>query len=328
MDFLDKMERKIGKHPIENLMRYVVICYIVGYILYYAFPDALSYLTLEPYYILHGQIWRIVSWILVPPSTSIIWAVIMVFFYYQLGTNLEHVWGAFKFNVFFFGGMIWTVIGAFILYFAFLVRTGTPYLLNSVGSSSMISTYYMCMSIFIAFALMFPDQKVMLYFIIPIRMKWLAVFYVVITIYEAVVSYWPARISIIMALVNFVLFYLAMNKGRGPNPKNYKRKHDFKRKTSQQFGYTGSGKQYGPAGKAKGPGHRSAGPSGRSAGSAGRSTSRGGAGGPTVKVSRHKCAVCGQTELDNPNLEFRYCSKCNGNYEYCQNHLWSHKHIL
>ena len=47
----------------------------------------------------------------------------------------------------------------------------------------------------------------------------------------------------------------------------------------------------------------------------------------TGGITKHKCAICGRTEKDDPNLEFRFCSKCNGNYEYCQDHLFTHQHV-
>ena len=46
-----------------------------------------------------------------------------------------------------------------------------------------------------------------------------------------------------------------------------------------------------------------------------------------IRLTHHKCAVCGRTEKDDPNLEFRYCSKCEGNLEYCMDHLYTHKHV-
>lgn len=284
MGFLDKMERKIGRHPIHNLMRYIVACYVIGYVLRYAFPQTIQYITLEPYYILHGQIWRIVSWLLIPPGTGIIWAVIMIIFYYQLGTMLERTWGSFRFNVYVFGGMIFTVIGAFLLYFIM----GGNILLNTT-SAGMISTYYINMSIFLAFAVCYPEEQVMLYFLIPVKMKWLAIFYVVVEVYEIVVSPWPARVSIIMALLNFLIFYLMTRRSRGRSfsPKEFKRRSEYKKQVKQPHGYRQS----------------------------------------DGRVAKHKCAVCGRTELDDPNLEFRFCSKCNGNYEYCQDHLFTHKHI-
>ena len=96
MNFLDKMERKYGRYALSHLTMYIIVTYIAGYIIQIAAPIMRQYLTLEPYYILHGQIWRLVSWILIPPSSLDIFTIIMLFFYYSIGTSLERAWGDFK----------------------------------------------------------------------------------------------------------------------------------------------------------------------------------------------------------------------------------------
>ncbi len=273
MNFLNKLERKIGKYAIPGLMRYIIAGYIIGYIISYLAPNMVLYLTLEPYMIFHyGQIWRLVSWVLIPIQTNPLFAIIMLLFYYQLGMNLERTWGTFRFNVYIFGGMIFTIIGALVLYLVM----GQPILLGGF-----FSTYYINLSIFLAFAVCYPDMRVMLYFIIPIKMKWLAIVYAVLAAYSAVSSGWVGRVAIIASLLNFIVFFLVTRNFKAYSPHEMKRKRDFKKQTRQ----------------------------------------------PRGEVTRHKCAVCGRTELDDPTLEFRFCSKCDGNYEYCQDHLFTHKHI-
>lgn len=280
MGFLDKMERRFGRFAIKGLMRYMVAFYIIGYVLMYAFPGALNLISLEPYFILHGQVWRLVSWLLIPPSRSLIWAVIMIFFYYQIGTALERTWGAFRFTVYIVGGIILTIIGAFVMYFVIggaVMTTGL----------STFSTYYINLSIFLAFAVTYPEHQVLVYFLVPVKMKWLAIIYAVLALYGAVISGWPARVAIICSLANFLIFWMMTKNYRHITPKEIHRRQDFKKKVNQASGQT----------------------------------SRGG------KVTKHKCAVCGRTELDDPNLEFRFCTRCNGNFEYCQDHLFTHKHV-
>ena len=116
MNFLDKMERKYGRYALSHLTMYIIVTYIAGYIIALAAPIMRQYLTLEPYYILHGQIWRLVSWILIPPSSLDIFTIIMLFFYYSIGTSLERAWGDFKYNVYIFSGILMTIIGSFLLY--------------------------------------------------------------------------------------------------------------------------------------------------------------------------------------------------------------------
>ncbi len=280
MKFLDKLERKIGHLAIPRLMLYIIGGYIIGYIINYTNPNVLSYLTLEPYYILHGQIWRIVSWLLIPPSTGIIWAIIMMIFYYQLGTALERTWGVFRFNLYMFGGFVFTILGAFLLYGIYYVAGGGPVLIGGY-----FSTYYINMSIFLAFAVCYPDMQIMLYFIIPIKMKWLSIFYVALVVYNMIMTGWGGRMAIFMSLLNFLLFFLTTRNYNRISPKQMRRRAQFRAQAKQS------------------------------------------ASGNSGRISKHRCVVCGRSELDNPNLQFRFCSKCDGNYEYCQDHLFTHKHI-
>ena len=284
---LDKLEKKFGKFAIRNLIIYLLMGYGIGYVLQFLSTLTqvpwLSYLQLEPYYIIHGlQLWRLVTWVLIPPSTNLLLAIIMFILYYQLGITLEHTWGTFRFNVFIFGGMILTIIGAFITYAIWGV---------TVPIGSTISTYYINLSIFLAFSACFPDMQVLLYFIIPIKMKWMSIFYLVmITI--TVVQYISgglifAAIPIIMSLLNFGIFYLMTKRTIRFNPKEMRRRAEFRRQAAPP-----------------------------------RTQYRDG-----TPIAKHRCVVCGRTELTNPELEFRFCSKCDGNYEYCSDHLFTHKHI-
>lgn len=276
MNWLNKLERKFGRYAIHNLTLYLIGGYIIGFGVYMFVPNLLNLLTLEPAYILHGQIWRIISWVLIPPSGNIFTTVIMMLFYYSLGTALERTWGAFRYNVYIFSGILFTVIGAFLLYLIVGV--------DAVGYGVFFSTYYINMSIFLAFAVSYPDMEVLLYFILPIKMKWMALVYAALTIYDLVRGNLFTQIAIIASLLNFIVFFLSSRNVKPYMPKEQMRKRKFKQEQERPH-----------------------------------MTYAGGA--------RHRCAVCGRTELDDPNLEFRFCSKCNGNYEYCQDHLFTHEHV-
>ena len=283
---LDKWEKKFGKYAINNLIVYLIGGYVIGYLLTFGqrFTGVpyLSYIQLEPYYILQGQVWRLVSWIIIPPDTSIIWALIMFMLYYQLGSALENSWGAFRFNVYIFGGMLFTIIGAFITYAIY-----GP----NIPIGQFISTYYINLSIFLAFSTCYPDMQVMLYFIIPIKMKWMSIFYLVIVGYSVVNylihGYLFAAVPIIASLLNWFIFFMMTRNLQRYNPKDIHRRAEFRRQATPP-----------------------------------RTTYRDG-----TPIARHKCAVCGRTEITNPELDFRFCSKCNGNYEYCSEHLFTHQHI-
>ena len=288
MRFIDKLERKYGRYGIENLTMYIIISYVLGYALMYINPGALSMLSLNVTKILQGQVWRLITWIVYPPSTSSpLWFVIAIlFFYYPISASLEHTWGKFKFILYILSGMIFTVIAAFILHF---VMGGV---LDGLGGI-IFSTYYISLSIFLAYSLTYPDMTVLLMFVIPIKMKWMSIVYAAIVIYDVARYFmngaWFMALPIIASLLNFVIFFLGTRDFNRYNPKEIHRKNEFRRAVN-------GGSKTVPF-----PGNSNA-------------------------VTKHKCAVCGRTEKDDPNLEFRFCSKCNGNYEYCQDHLYTHIH--
>ncbi len=208
MNYLNKLERKIGKYAIPNLSLWLVVTYALGYLMMYMTPGIISYLMLEPAMVLRGQVWRLVTWVLIPPSTgNIFFYIIMIMLYYSLGTALERTWGTFRFNVYIFGGLIFTVIGAFVAY-GFLSMTGGL----TIGIGYYVTTYYINMAIFLAFAVCFPNMQILLWFIIPVRMKWMAYVYAALTIYDFVVTGAVGRISIVAALLNFLIFLSVYQK--------------------------------------------------------------------------------------------------------------------
>lgn len=284
MKFIDKLERKFGRFGIPNLTIYMIVCYVIGYALMIVNPGILNWLSLEPAYILRGQVWRLVTWVLYPPSTSgVLWfAIAVLFFYYPIGTSLERTIGTFKYTLYILSGVVFTILGAFILYFL---------LGGNVLVGNVFSTYYISLSTFLAYAMCYPDMQVLLMFIIPVKMKWMAIFYVVIVVYEMIqyvmVGAWYLVIPIVASLLNFIIFYFGTKDFSRYNPKEIHRRNEFRRAMEPQ----------------------------------GRMKSGSGS------VTKHKCAICGRTELDDPNLEFRFCSRCNGNYEYCQDHLFTHTHV-
>ena len=235
MNFLNKMERKYGRYAIHNLTKYMIGCYAIGYILVYFGQmfggNFFQYLLLSPYHIMHGQIWRIVSWILIPPSSSnIIFVLIMLSFYYYLGTALERTWGAFRYNVYILGGMLCTVIGAFILYFI----SGQNEMLSLINGMS-FSTYYINLSIFLAFAMNYPDMEVLFMMIIPIKIKYLALLDVAYLLYDLIRGGWGTRTVIIASLLNFIIYFLMTRNYRRISPQEIHRKQQFKKAVHPQM---------------------------------------------------------------------------------------------
>ena len=167
---IDKLERKIGRYAIPNLTMFIIGTYIIGYLMYFFARSVLPYLYLDPYLILHGQVWRLVSWLLVPPGGFDIFTIIMLLFYYSIGNTLERTWGTFRYNVYIFGGIIATIVGAFVLYGISILAYGPEVAeLSSAIYSAAFSTSYISMSIFLGFALAYPNMQVLLMFIIPVQ---------------------------------------------------------------------------------------------------------------------------------------------------------------
>jgi len=288
--FLNNLERKIGKYAVVNLTKYLVILYAVGYVLQLA-PASVNvtrFLTLDPYLILKGQIWRLVSWVLIPPGNFSILIIITLMFYYFVGSGMERTLGTFRYNVFIFGGMLLMILASFatmFVYHVFFGMSGDALGLLMFRYSASFSTYYIQMMVFLAFSLMYPDIQVLLMFLIPIKVRWIAIAYGLILGYECIGALIHREFAIFFAIasqfINLLLFYISTGKLNHLKPGEIKRKQEFKTNTKIR-----------PKG-----------------------------------ITRHKCAVCGRTELDDPDLEFRFCSKCNGNYEYCQDHLFNHVHV-
>ena len=320
MNFLHKMERKFGKYAIHHLTLYIIITYVTGYLLAImqsvTGANYIGYLSLNPDAILHGQIWRLVTWWLMPPGSLDIFTIIMLIFYYQIGTALERVWGDYFYNLYIFFGLIMTVIGAFLI--NAIYGPSLFYMADSAGAA-LISTYYVSLSIFLGFALTFPNQQVLFMFIIPIKMKYLALVDVAFLVYSVVRSSLKlfSLIMILCSLASTIVLLILKQKGPGER----RRQREFRR---QMNGYGGGS---GPAYRGQSGNGNYGGQSygNRTAAGQGQKVDRSTFGGRQMPV--HRCAVCGRTELDDPNLEFRFCSKCNGNYEYCQDHLYNHVHV-
>ena len=211
MNWLDKLERKLGRFAIPNLTVYLLAGYVIGFGVMYLMPDLLGWLTLEPALIVRGQVWRLVSWVLIPPTRYPISLLFLVLLYYSLGTALERTWGTFRYNVYIFSGLIFTVLGVFILYAVYFFGFHVELPLSLAG---MVSTNYITMSIFLAFAAIYPEMEVYLYFILPIKMKWMALVYAAMALYYFIRGGIVTRVAIGASLLNFVIFFLSSRNMR------------------------------------------------------------------------------------------------------------------
>lgn len=319
MSFFTRLERKLGRFAIPRLMYYLIALNIFGLILNMVRPGLFEqYLSLNAEAILHGQVWRIVTFIIQPPdSSSIFWSVLMLYIYYLIGSQLENVMGTFKFNTYIFMGVILHVVAALIAY----AVTGVSY---------PIGTSYLYLSFFFIYAMAFPNAQFLLFFLLPIKGKWIAIldgFYFVWAIIEAFLPqyggaggayslyYRAAGIAAFVSLINALIYYLSLKDDFKVTAAMYKRRQQEQlRKMAEEL--RRREQQQGQAG-----------PYANQGGHTVTAAQAHGVPDSGAVIPRHRCAVCGRTELDDPNLEFRYCSKCNGNYEYCSDHLFTHEHV-
>lgn len=276
----DGVQRFCAAHPrfgIPNLMRVIVIGNVAVYVLMLLTQandaNALSFLTFNLNALLHGEVWRLMTFVFVPAYSSPFALLISLYFYYWIGSTLERQWGTAKFNLYYISGALLTVLGVVL---ASLI-TGNPYL-TAAG------TGYVNLSMFFAFAFLFPDTTVLLFFILPVKMKWLAYLDGALFAFDIIKAIgahnWAGVVLPIVALLNFAVFiwpevHYLKERAKYQNS----RKTVQFRQAQQQQGY------------------------------------------------RHKCAVCGRTDTDYPDLQFRYCSKCVGYHCFCQDHIFNHVHF-
>lgn len=277
MNLYAKLEKKFSKYAISGLTLYIIAAYVLGYIMTLISPTTMHFLTLEPAYILRGQIWRLFTWILIPPTSLDILTLLFLYCYYWMGTALEKTWGKFRYNLFIFSGFFFTIAGSFVMLLIGYLYSGV---FGSMGH--IFTSYYVSISIFLAYAVTYPETEVLIYLIIPVKVKWMAILDVIYLCFCFYVGSWADRVAIIASLLNVIILFLQMQKTK---VKRIRKKRTFEKKLNQGKKAEAASKPY-----------------------------------------LHKCAVCGRTEKDDPNLEFRFCSKCKGDYEYCQDHLFTHEH--
>lgn len=275
----DALDRFCARHPywgIPNLMRYIVIGTVAVYALMLVTHDQVySLLCYSVPAILHGQVWRLVTFIFIPSADHPISLALSLYFYYWIGGILEDYWGTAKFTIYYISGVVLTVLSSLLIYLA-------------GGGSYLYGMHFVNMAMFLACAVLIPDTVVYLMFLIPLKMKWLAWADLIYFAYYELVFIgnrdWAAFAAPIVALLNFVVFFYPY----------FSRKAQRERaRTSRQairFRQTVKASQ-------------------------------------SPKSFNHRCAVCGKTDADYPNMSFRYCSRCAGYHCFCEEHIFNHVHF-
>ena len=267
------VDRFCYKHPnfgIAHLMRYLTIANVVFWILGTANSVLLSYLSFDAGLIMRGQVWRLLTFMAYPPSMGLL-AFLVFYFYYWMGSTLEMYWGTARFTIYLLIGWFLTVLYGFLVYFI-------------AGKRLITDAQYLYLSMFFAYATLFPDQQVLLFFFIPLKMKYLALIDAAYFLLAVLTLPFPANLLPVVAVLNYFIFFggtLVNLIPRKPSQSTV----NF-RKASRKI----------------------------------RQEER-------ERLYHHKCAVCGRTDAEYPNLEFRYCSRCAGYHCFCIDHINNHIHF-
>ena len=284
------VDRFAYSHPnfgIPNLMKFIVIGNVSVYLLaVFAGYQAISFLGFSWEAVKHFEVWRLVTFLFMPgyySTEDILWLAIFLYLYYMIGNTLEREWGTAKFTLYYLCGVILTLLTGII--------TG----LVSGQDVWIAGADYVNLSMFFAFAMLYPDTQLLVMFIIPVKVKWLAlldgVVFAVVVIQNLIQLNFLGALLPVVALLNFFVFFwtnisdeISYRRGRARHQTSHQTIH-FKSAVRKQL------KKEAEQGY------------------------------------RHKCEVCGRTDADYPDLEFRYCSRCAGYHCFCQDHIFNHEHF-
>lgn len=280
MNWLNKLEQKCKGRSIPNITRIFIAANVIGTLIFMGNSFIASYfLRFDAALILKGELWRLFTWIFVPSASMSFWGILFIVCLWMLGNSLESMLGSFRMNVYFLGGFLLSdIVGMLIYVFAQI--------------PIQLTMYYILISMYLMLGLMIPEAEVRLYFVLPIKMKWMVIVYFIMFAYD-VYTYFSFGVmvgiaygtEIVLALANLIIFvYSCKNKmSFKQNMKQKKKRNEFRNEFAKPR--PGSG------------------------------------------ITQHKCCICGRTEQSNPELMFRYCSKCTGSKEYCSDHLFTHEHV-
>jgi len=276
------VDRFCGRHPrfgIPNLMLFIVIGNAVVYL--FSKMDTtglfLYYLSFIPSKIAAGEVWRLLTFVLIPEGGNLIFVALFLYFYYFIGNTLENTWGSGKFTIYYFFGIILNIIFGFIVWGI----TGASSLAIGIGAE------YINLSMFFAFATLYPDTRVLLFFFIPIKIKWLALVDALYFLYIFLVTSFPMNFLPLIAMLNYFIF-CGEDLARTLRPMKYrmsKQNMNFRAKVKKEEKESSS------------------------------------------RPYTRKCSVCGRTDAEYPHLEFRYCSRCEGYHCFCEEHINNHVHF-
>jgi hypothetical protein len=256
---LRKIERKLGRFAIPNLTLFLVAGQVGAFVLAWTKPEFGDALTLFPDRVMEGEAWRLVSFLFFPPDTWKYFVLFSIYVLYLFGSAMQEHWGDFRFNVYMLIGWLATVGAAFL----------SPH--------DAATNMFLMESVAFAFAYLNPNLELRLMFILPVKVKWIALFMAGKFLFQFVFGGWGLRALICAGVLNFFLFfgYDIYVRIRGAGRRKIKQRE--------------------------------------------REVARG--------TASHTCAVCGVNDLEDPKMQFRYCSQCDGGRGYCADHIRDHDHV-
>ena len=268
-----------------------------------------EFLCFDKAAILQGQVWRLVSWLLTEQlGSNPLLSVVFLYFFYRLGSAVEHSIGTFKFNLFYLSGVILMDIFAMAFCPTEAVIIGKYIVLPKFFTAFYSNmAYYLHLSMVLAFSTMYPDSQFLVLFVIPVKAWVLALLDLVLIAVDVFnmcypVMLFPHCLFPLIGLLNYFIFFGPDMGNLLPLPWRAKLRQKRRNKTSRRpagpkvIPFSQAGNQQSSAGKSAVP-------------------------------YPHRCTVCGRTVAEHPNLEFRYCSRCQGYHCYCEDHISNHVHI-
>lgn len=199
MSFGKKLEARLRRWAIPNPTAIIIAGQVLLYLVQIGSQagqfggDPFDKIYLDPERVLQGEVWRLITFAFVPPQTTIIWAIFGWLIFYFFGTTLEATWGTFRYNLFLVIGIVTNIAAAFVAW--------------SMGALTIADNGFLYGTVFLAFARLFPDFVINVFFVLPVRIKWLALLAWIGYGYAFVSGGWMGRMLIIASLFNYFVFF-------------------------------------------------------------------------------------------------------------------------
>ena len=190
--WLDKLNRKLNRYAVRNLMNYIVIgtasIWLLDMVVVMRTGISLHmWLYFDRALILQGQVWRVLTFVFIPSIDNMFLLAVSLYFYWLIGNSLENAWGSFRFDMFYLFGVLGAIVSGFIMGYT--------------------TAEYLNLSLFLAYAILYPDNQVLVFFLIPVKMKWIAFLDLALLAYQFIFATWEYRLALLLSLVNIAIFF-------------------------------------------------------------------------------------------------------------------------